>query len=145
MESVIRARACSDNRRTRFLCQHPTAATTRAKRPRQPACQSRTPRYAVVMAQADVESDGPVLLIVCGFHKARMARGGAIVAAERIEDIEGRQERVSAAWELADSMASRLLMFSEAREKGTALAQLDIDASTLHGMIHDLWKECRGT
>lgn len=82
MASVTSAPRCSTNNLT--SCQHQTGAGTRAKRPTNPGCQNRKRLWVVVLAQSDVESDGPVYLIVCGYHKARLARGGGIVAAEQV-------------------------------------------------------------
>lgn len=82
MESVSRVRKCSEPNLTR--CQHQLAPATRANHPTQTECRNRRQLWLVVLAQMDIESDGPVLLIVCGYHKARLERGGGIVAAEQV-------------------------------------------------------------
>lgn len=83
MASVTRARKCSSVRL--MHCQHSLAPTTRANHPTQTQCNNRRRLWVVVLAQTDLESDGPVLLIVCGLHKARLARGGGIVASEQVQ------------------------------------------------------------
>lgn len=82
MEFATNARRCFSSRQ--MHCQHSLAPITRKNHPAQTECQNRRQLWLVVLAQTDIESDGPVLLIVCGYHKARLSRGGGVVAAEQV-------------------------------------------------------------
>ncbi len=145
MESVTHARTCSERRL--MYCQHGLAATTRANHPTQTECQNRRQLWLVVLAQMDIESDGPVLLIVCGYHKARLDRGGSIVAAERLswEQKEALGDGLSAAWENADDLARSLLLFEkDGPDLSGRLGQLAIQAQGLNSQLDALWKKHRG-
>lgn len=56
-----------------------------------------------------------------------------------------RKELQTEVAKLADKISGTLYNTIDATDNlGFYLAELDMDASTLHGMIHDLWKQTRG-
>jgi hypothetical protein len=69
-----------------MCCQHPLAPITRRNHPRQTQCQNRKKFWVVALAQ--MELDGPALLIVCGRHRQRLMRGGGVVASEPVVPVK---------------------------------------------------------
>lgn len=93
------------------------------------------------MALAQMELDGPALLIVCGRHKQRLARGGGVVAAEQVATFP-RGTMADRDKEKIRELQTELEQYRKMLDQPLMYGNLVFTVNTSHGFRRGTFGEC---